>query len=47
MSSMTTAMLGDAQDGKRSPQTGDLSLQIKMVAGARNRRYQGLWIGAA
>jgi hypothetical protein len=27
--------------------TGDLSLQIEMVAGARNRRYLQLWSGAA
>jgi site-specific DNA recombinase len=30
------AMLGAAQNAKRSPQTGDLSLQVVMVAGARN-----------
>jgi hypothetical protein len=30
------AMLGAAQDAKRSPETGDLSLQGVMVAGARN-----------
>ena len=27
-------MLGAAQDAKRSPETGDLSLQVVMVAGA-------------
>jgi site-specific DNA recombinase len=32
---------------KRSPETGDLSLQVQMVAGARNRRYLQLWSGAA
>jgi hypothetical protein len=30
------AMLGAAQNAKRSPETGDLSLQGVMVAGARN-----------
>ena len=30
------AMLGAAQNAKRSPETGDLSLQVVMVAGARN-----------
>jgi hypothetical protein len=30
------AMLGAAQNAKRSPETGDLSLQVEMVAGARN-----------
>ena len=28
------AMLGAAQNAKRSPETGDLSLQVSMVAGA-------------
>ena len=28
------AMLGAAQNAKRSPETGDLSLQIALVAGA-------------
>ena len=28
------AMLGAAQNAKRSPETGDLSLQVEMVAGA-------------
>ena len=32
------AMLGAAQNAKRSPETGDLSLQVVMVAGARNQR---------
>ena len=30
------AMLGAATNAKRSPETGDLSLQVVMVAGARN-----------
>jgi site-specific DNA recombinase len=30
------AMLGAPQNAKRSPETGDLSLQVVMVAGARN-----------
>ena len=29
-------MLGAARDSKRSPDTGDLMVQIQMVAGARN-----------
>jgi hypothetical protein len=33
------AMLSAAQNAKRSPE-GDLSLQIALVAGARNRRYR-------
>jgi len=41
------AMLGAAQNAKRSPETGDLSLQVVMVAGARNQRYLQLWSGAA
>src|SRR5262249_29359779 len=32
-------MLSAARDSKRSPETGDLLLQIKLVAGARNQRY--------
>jgi hypothetical protein len=28
--------LNEARDSKRSPNTGDLMLQIKLVAGARN-----------
>jgi site-specific DNA recombinase len=31
-------MLSAARDSKRSPETGDLMLQIKLVAGARCRR---------
>jgi hypothetical protein len=30
-------MLSAARDSKRSPETGDLLLQIKLVAGARNQ----------
>jgi site-specific DNA recombinase len=41
------AMLGAAQNAKRSPETGDLSLQVVMVAGACNRRYLQLSNGAA
>lgn len=33
------AMLLAATNAKRSPETGDLSLQLEMVAGACNRRY--------
>jgi hypothetical protein len=33
-------MLSAARDSKRSPDTGDLLVQIKLVAGARNRRYR-------
>ena len=33
------AMLGAAQNAKRSPETGDLSLQVVMVAGACNQQY--------
>lgn len=40
-------MLSAARDSKRSPDTGDLLLQIKLVAGARNQRYLQLWSGAA
>jgi hypothetical protein len=40
-------MLNAARDSKRSPDTGDLLVQIKLVAGARNRRYLQLWSGAA
>jgi hypothetical protein len=40
-------MLSAARDSKRSPDTGDLLLQIKLVAGACNRRYLQLWSGAA
>ena len=41
------AMLGAAQNAKRSPDTGDLLVQIKLVAGACNQRYLQLWSGAA
>ena len=41
------AMLSAATNAKRSPETGDLSLQVVMVAGACNRRYLQLWSGAA
>jgi len=34
------AMLSAATNAKRSPETGDLSLQVEMVAGARNRHYR-------
>jgi site-specific DNA recombinase len=40
------AMLGAAKNAKRSPETGDLSLQVVMVAGACNQRYLQLWSGA-
>jgi site-specific DNA recombinase len=40
-------MLNAARDSKRSPDTGDLLVQIKLVAGACNRRYLRLWSGAA
>jgi len=33
-------MLSAARDSKRSPDTGDLLVQIKLVAGARNRQYR-------
>jgi site-specific DNA recombinase len=39
-------MLSAARDSKRSPDTGDLLVQIQMVAGACNRRYLQLWSGA-
>ena len=41
------AMLGATVQSKRSPQTGDLLLQVSLVAGACNRRYLQLWSGAA
>ena len=41
------AMLGAAQNARRSPETGDLSLQVVMVAGARNQHYLQLWRPAA
>jgi hypothetical protein len=40
-------MLSAARDNKRSPDTGDLLFQIKLVAGACNQRYLQLWSGAA
>jgi hypothetical protein len=33
------AMLGAAQNAKRSPETGDLSLQVEMVAGDLNLTF--------
>ena len=36
-------MLSAARDSKRSPDTGDLLVQIKLVAGARNQHYPQLW----
>jgi len=41
------AMLGATVQSKRSPETGDLSLQVSMVAGARNQQYLQLWRPAA
>jgi hypothetical protein len=41
------AMLSAAQNATRSPETGDLELQIVVVAGACNQRYLQLWSGAA
>jgi hypothetical protein len=32
-------MLSAATNAKRSSETGDLSLQVEMVAGARNQQY--------
>jgi hypothetical protein len=40
-------MLSAARDSKRSPDSGDLLVQIKLVAGACNRRYLQLWSVAA
>ncbi len=40
-------MLSAARDSKRSPDTGDLMVQINLVAGACNQRYLQLWSGAA
>jgi len=40
-------MLSAARDSKRSPDTGDLMVQIKLVAGARNQHYLQLWRPAA
>src|SRR5438067_561302 len=39
------AMLGAAKNAKRPPETGDLSLQVVMVAGARNQQHLQLWSG--
>jgi hypothetical protein len=41
------AMLSAATNAKRSPGTGDLSLQVEMVAGARNKLYRRLCWAAA
>jgi hypothetical protein len=41
------AMLGATVQTKRSSESDDLSLQVSLVAGARNRRYLQLWSGAA
>jgi hypothetical protein len=35
------------QNATRSPETGDLELQLVLVAGACNQRYLQLWSGAA
>jgi hypothetical protein len=40
-------MLSAARDSKRSPDTGDLLVQVKLVAGARNHHYLQLWRLAA
>jgi hypothetical protein len=40
-------MLGAARDATRLPETGDLELQIAMVAAACYQRYLQLWSGAA
>jgi hypothetical protein len=40
-------MLSAARDSERSPDTGDLMVQIKLVAGARNQHYLQLWRPAA
>ena len=40
------AMLATVQT-KRPSESDDLSLQVSLVAGARNRRYLQLWSGAA
>jgi hypothetical protein len=40
-------MLSAARDSKRSPDTGDLMVQINLVAGARLRLYRKLcWVAA-
>jgi hypothetical protein len=40
-------MLSTARDSKRSPETGDLFVPIRLVAGARNQHYLQLWRPAA
>ena len=40
-------MLSAVRDSKRSPDTGDLLVQIKLVAGARNQHYLQIWRPAA
>jgi len=41
------AMLGATVQSKRSPETGDLLLQVSMVAGARKKLYRQLcWVAA-
>jgi site-specific DNA recombinase len=40
-------MLGAALDSKRSPETGDLLVQIELVAGARNQLHLELCWAAA
>ena len=40
-------MLSAARDTKRSPDTGSLLVQRKLVAGARNQHYLQLWRPAA
>jgi hypothetical protein len=41
------AMLSAATNAKRSPETGDLSLQVEMVAGARTKLFRQLCWAAA
>ena len=41
------AMLGATVQSKRAPETETLSLQVSMVAGARNQHYLQLWRPAA
>jgi hypothetical protein len=41
------AMLSAAHNAMRSPETGELDVQIAMVAGACHQRYLQLWSGAA
>ena len=41
------AMLGATVQSKRSPETGDLLLQVSLVAGARNKLYRQLCWAAA